>query len=83
MKDLELYLQTKQAQLSEYEAKLEELKEKLSKTDANASAELDKQINTIELKLRDGKIKLEAVKKATKEDIDEIFRTIYTHLAMS
>ncbi|RXJ81007.1 hypothetical protein [Arcobacter sp. F2176] len=90
MNDIELYLKTKQAQLNEYEGKLKELKSSLSPTDAKANAELDERIKTVETKLEDGKSKLEALSKATKEEldahkkaIDESFQAIYTHLAMS
>ncbi|WP_419767740.1 hypothetical protein [Arcobacter sp.] len=90
MNDIKLYLETKQTQLDECEMKLKELKSKLSPTDAKANAELDKQIKTVEMNLEEGKAKLEALSKANKEEvdehkkaIDESFRSIYTHLAMS
>lgn len=90
MNDIKLYLETKQTQLDECEAKLKQLKSNLSPSDTKANAELDKQIKTVETKIEEGKAKLEALGKASKEEIaehkkaiDESFRAIYTHLAMS
>ncbi|ADG94667.1 conserved hypothetical protein [Arcobacter nitrofigilis DSM 7299] len=90
MKDIKEYLEAKQLQLDECEGKLKELKSKLSPSDTKANAEIDKQIQTVEMKIKEGKAKLEALGKASKEEfaehkesIDESFRAIYTHLAMS
>lgn len=90
MDEKELYQQKKQAELDQYGIKLKELKEELSAFDADANRELDKQINILELKLKEGKIKLEAFVKANKEEfeshkkaVDDAFISINTHLAMS
>ena len=90
MNDRELYQQEKQAILDEYVEKLQELKEMASASDADAKSEFDKQIKTVELKIEEAKAALEAVAKASEEEIeahkkaiDETFRAIYTHMSMS
>lgn len=90
MNEQALYLQTKQIQLDQYEAKLGELKKKASDSNTDTLSELNEQIKTAELKLKDAKAKLEAAAKATneeteshKEAIDDAFREIYSRLAMS
>ena len=90
MNEQALYLQTKQIQLDEYEAKLRELKEKASVSDKDTKSNLNEQIKTVALKLKDAKAKLEAIANADKKEhepqkkaIDDAFRKIYAHLAMS
>gem|GEM_PF-6183851 len=90
MNDKERYQQEKQAQLDKYEVDLSELKNLTSEFDADANRKLDKQIESVELKIREAKTKLEAFSKARKEEfeadkkaIDETFIAINTHLAMS
>ncbi len=90
MNEQALYLQTKQIQLDEYEAKLKELKEEFSASDTDTMRELNEKIKSVELKIKDAKEKLKAAAKATNEEIeahkkaiDDVFRAIYTHLAMS
>ena len=90
MNDRELYQQEKQAILDEYVEKLQELKAMASASDADAKSEFDKQIKTVELKIEEAKAALEAVAKASEEEIeahkkaiDETFRAIYTRMSMS
>jgi len=90
MNNIELYLQTKQAQLKEYELKLKALKEKISSSNVEAKSEIDKRIQAVETKIKDGKEKLDAASKASKDEIeshkkaiDDVFMAINTHLAMS
>ncbi|WP_345977997.1 hypothetical protein [Sulfurimonas sp. HSL3-7] len=90
MNDRELYRQEKQAILDEYVEQLQELKEMASASGADAKNEFDKQIKTVELKIEEAKAALEAVAKASDEEIeahkkaiDETFRAIYTHMSMS
>ncbi|MDA3907707.1 MAG: hypothetical protein PF437_01335 [Sulfurimonas sp.] len=90
MNDRELYQQEKQAILDDYEEELKELKEMASASGTDAKNGLDKQIKTVELKIQDAKAKLEAVGKASEEEIsahkkaiDDTFKSIYTSLAMS
>lgn len=90
MNDRELFQHEKQAILDDYEEKLKELKEMASVSNTNDNTDLDKQIKTVESKIKDAKVKLAAVGKASdeeieshKKDIDDSFKTIYTHLAMS
>ena len=90
MNDRELYQQEKRAILDEYVEKLQELKAMASASDADAKSEFDKQIKTVELKIEEAKAALEAVAKASEEEIeahkkaiDETFRAIYTHMSMS
>lgn len=90
MNDKELYQQEKQAELDKYEVNLSELKNLTSEFDADANRKLDKQIERVELKIKEAKTKLEAFSKARKEEveahkkaIDETFIAINTHLAMS
>ncbi|MGC9351547.1 MAG: hypothetical protein ACP5D3_06120 [Sulfurovum sp.] len=90
MNNRELYQQEKQAILDEYVEKLQELKDMASASDADAKAEFDKQIKTVELKIEEAKAALEAVGKASEEEIDahkkaidDTFRAIYTHMSMS
>jgi len=90
MNDRELYQQEKRAILDEYVEKLQELKAMASASDADAKSEFDKQIKTVELKIEEAKAALEAVAKASEEEIeahkkaiDETFRAIYTGMSMS
>ena len=90
MNDRELYQQEKQAILDEYVEKLQELKAMASASDADAKSEFDKQIKAVELKIEEAKAALEAVAKASEEEIeahkkaiDETFRAIYTGMSMS
>lgn len=89
MTDREEYQQEKQAILDDYAKELKGLKETAAASDPNAKIELDKLIKTVELQLKDAKAKLEAVSKASEEeiaahkkDIDATFRSLNTHLAM-
>lgn len=90
MNEKELYQQNRQAELDEYGMRLKELKNQISEFDADENRKLDKQINILELKLKEGKTKLEAFIKASKEEfeshkkeVDDAFMAINTHLAMS
>ncbi|MDA3947201.1 MAG: hypothetical protein PF439_11045 [Helicobacteraceae bacterium] len=90
MNDREIYQQEKQAILYEYVEKLQELKEIASASNGDAKSEFDKQIKTVETKLEEAKAAVEAVGKASEEEIeahkkaiDETFRAIYTHMSMS
>jgi len=90
MNDRELYQQEKRAILDEYVEKLQELKAMASASDADAKSEFDKQIKTVELKIEEAKAALEAVAKASEEEIeahkkaiDETFKAIYTGMSMS
>ncbi|WP_419767502.1 hypothetical protein [Arcobacter sp.] len=90
MSDKELYQEQKKRQLAEYETQMKELKEKASAHDSVANTKLFKQIEIVELKLKEGKAKLKAFEKASKEEIeahkkaiDDAFIEINIHLAMS
>ena len=90
MNDRELYQQEKRAILDEYVEKLQELKAMASASDAESKSEFDKQIKAVELKIEEAKAALEAVAKASEEEIeahkkaiDETFRAIYTGMSMS
>lgn len=90
MNDRELYQQEKQAILDEYEENLKDLKERASVSSSNDTTQLSEQIKTVEVKIKDAKAKLEAVARASEEEIkahkkaiDDTFKSIYTHLSMS
>ena len=90
MNDREIYQQEKQAILDEYVEKLQELKAMASASGAESKSEFDKQIKSVELKIEEAKAALEAVAKASEEEIeahkkaiDETFRAIYTGMSMS
>ena len=90
MSDKQLYQIQKERQLVQYETQIKELKEKASAYDADANTKLFKQIEIVELKLKEGKAKLNAFEKASKEEIeahkkaiDDAFMEINIHLAMS
>jgi hypothetical protein len=90
MENKEIYRQKKQAQLDECEAKIEKLKTEAFESESEAKHILYKQIDTAELKLKDGKEKLAAFENANKDeieaykkDIDDTFIAINIHLAMS
>jgi small-conductance mechanosensitive channel len=89
MNDKKLYQERKQAQIDEYELKLKELKDQLTEFDADTNRKLDEQIKIVESKLEEGKARLEAIIKASKEEfeahkkaIDDTFMSINTHLSM-
>ncbi len=76
--------------MDEYVEKLQELKEMASASEGDDKSEFDKQIKTVELKIEEAKAALEAVGKASEEEIeahkkaiDDSFRAIYTHMSMS
>jgi hypothetical protein len=90
MNEQEIYLKEKQTQLHKYELKLVELKNLTSEFDADANRKLYKQIDSLELKLKEAKTKLESFAKARKEEIeaykkaiDETFIAININLSMS
>lgn len=90
MNDREIYQQEKQAVLDEYVEKLQELKAMAAASNGDAKSEFDKQIKTVELKLKEAKAALEAVAKASDEEIeahkkaiDDTFRAVYTGMSMS
>jgi hypothetical protein len=90
MNDRKLYQQEKQAILDDYEEELKELKEMASASNAEAQNEFNKQIKTVGLEITDAKIKLEAVEKASEEEIeshkkliDDSFMAINRGLTMS
>ncbi|MFT7004777.1 MAG: hypothetical protein ACJAWW_002142 [Sulfurimonas sp.] len=86
----EEYQQEKQAILDDYKEELNELKEMASASKLDATPELDKEIKILEIKLKDAKAQLKAVANVSEEEveshkkaIDDTFRSIYSHLAMS
>ena len=90
MNDREIYQQEKQAILDDYEEELKELKEISSNSNTDAKPALEKQIEIVELKLKDARAKLEAASKASEEEIasykkkiDDTFRELNVHLSMS
>ena len=90
MKDKELYVQKKQAQLEDYDARIEKLKAEAFESDMEDKSTLFKQIKTAELSLKEGKERLKAFEKANKDEIeaykkniDDAFIEINIHLAMS
>lgn len=58
MSEKELYRQKRQAQLDEWKAEIDKLKAKASAASADAQLELNKEIEVLEGKVREGKTRL-------------------------
>ena len=58
MNDKDLYQQKLQAQLDVWKADIDKLKAKAAEATADAKIELHKQVDVLELKLEEGKLKL-------------------------
>ncbi len=67
MNDKELYQQKKQAQLDEWKADVNKLKAKMSGASADAQLEMNKQIQALESRMEEGKVKLSALSTAGDE----------------
>ena len=72
MNEKELYQQKKQAQLDEWKAEVDKLKAKASGASADAQLELNKQIETLEGKLEEGKTKLAEIAGASEDAWESI-----------
>ena len=72
MNDKELYQQKKQAQLDEWKAEVDKLKAKASGASADAQLKLNKQIEALEGKIEEGKIKLAEITDAGEEAWESI-----------
>jgi hypothetical protein len=64
MKDKELYVQKKDAQLKQWKADLEKIKAKASNAGADAQLQVNKQVKALEVKLDQGKDRLAAMADA-------------------
>lgn len=73
MSDKELYRQKKQAELDEWQAEVDKLKAKASGVSADAQLEINKQIEALEGKLKEGKAKLVELEQAS-DDAWESFK---------
>lgn len=67
MDDKQLYQQKMKAQLDQWKAQIDLLKAKASAASADAQLEMNKQINTLESKIDDGKAKLSALTDASED----------------
>lgn len=67
MKDRDLYLQKKQAQMDEWTAEIAKLKARASMASADVQLEMNKQIRVIESKFEENKTKLAEFAKAGEE----------------
>lgn len=73
MSDKELYRQKKQAELDEWQAKVDQLKAKASGASADAQLEMNKQIEALESKIEEGQAKLAEIAE-TSDDAWESFK---------
>ncbi|HEQ98643.1 MAG TPA: coiled coil domain-containing protein [candidate division Zixibacteria bacterium] len=83
MSDKELYQQKKQAQLDEWQAKLDEKKAQASGASADAQLKLKEQVKVLEGKIEEGKAKLAELSDAgddawesMKDGIESAWETI-------
>ncbi|MDP3587884.1 MAG: hypothetical protein Q8R58_07525 [Sulfuricurvum sp.] len=67
MSDRKLYQQKKEAQLNEWQADIDKLKAKTAMASADAQIEMNKQIDLLEKKIDEGKMKLSDLIKAADE----------------
>jgi chromosome segregation ATPase len=72
MNSRELYQQKKEAQLNEWKADIDKLKAKTAMASANAQIEMNKEIDLLEKKIDEGKIKLSDLIKSA----DDIYESL-------
>lgn len=72
MNEKELYQQKKQAQLDEWKADVDKLKAKVSGVSADAQMKLNKQIEALEGKLKEGRAKLAEIADAGEDAWESI-----------
>lgn len=72
MNDKELYQQKKQAQLDEWKMEVDKLKARASGASADAQLELNKQIEALGGKIKEGKAKLAEVADASEDAWESI-----------
>lgn len=67
MNEKELYQQKKQAQMDQWSADVKKLKAKASEASADAQIELNKEIKTLEGKIKEGKTRLAELSSASED----------------
>lgn len=72
MSEKEQYQQKLQAQLDEWKAEIDKLKAKASDASADAKLEMDKQIETLEEKVKEGKAKLSELSEASDDSWEKL-----------
>jgi len=72
MNDKELYQQKKQAQLDEWQSEVDLLKARASGARADAQLKMNKKINSLEIKIQEGKAKLSQLAKSSDDAWDSI-----------
>ena len=65
MDDRKMFLREKQSQLDEWKAEVDKLKAKASRASADTQKELNRQIETLECKIDDGKARLAEIEPAS------------------
>jgi hypothetical protein len=72
MNDKELYQKKKQAQLDEWQAEVDLLKARAAGARADAQLKMNKKINSLEIKIQEGKAKLSQLAKSSDDAWDSI-----------
>lgn len=72
MTDRELYQQKRQAELDEWMAMVDQLKAKATKVAADARLEMNRQIQAIESRIKEGRAKLTELEAASEDAWDSI-----------
>lgn len=88
MSDRKLFQQKKEAQLNEWQADIDKLKAKTSMASADAQIEMNKQIDLLETKIDEGKMKLSDLADAAddmyesaKEGVESAWDSLKTTLS--
>ena len=67
MDDKELYQQKLQAQLDEWKADVDKLRAKASKASADAQLTMNKQVDALDRKIEEGKVKLSELARSSED----------------